>query len=97
MILKGASGDPILGHGSYNMPYNSHVITVKQFLDYLETCGKQRTNPRRHFRFPCSVRTAGSDSAQLPPPPCVWRKTSCVVSLVSVTNTGYNQLLNIRD
>lgn len=59
MILKRASGDPISGHGSCNMPYNSYVITVIQSLDCSETCGKQRTNPRRHFRFLCLVRTAG--------------------------------------
>lgn len=45
MILKEISDDPISGHGSHNILYNSHGITVMEFPDYLETCGKKECTP----------------------------------------------------
>lgn len=71
MILKEVPDDPISGHSSCNTPYNSYVITAIQFLDYLETCGKPRTNPQRHFPFPCFMRVVGLTVLSFHLHPCV--------------------------
>lgn len=66
MILKEISDDPISDHGSYNIPYNSHGITVIEFPDHLETCGKKECTPRGICAF-CSMRVAGVTVLALSP------------------------------
>lgn len=98
MILKEISDDPISDHGSHNVPYNSHVVTVMGFLDYPETCERNEWTPRGIPAF-CSVRLTVLTRVH----PVFWhffiatRKTPmCGWHPAAVTNTWYSRLLTIR-
>lgn len=102
MILKEISGDPISDNGSHIIPYNSHAVTVIEFLDYLETCGRKEWAPRGISAF-CSVRVPGLAVLSLCLHPCVLAFLPCCQEdplcsqhSLGVTNIWHTHLLKIR-